>query len=69
MEAFRKSLRLLILQRKEQFPRTIRLFNPHMLDINLSGFIRQFDLYLAAFSTQPQENLFPIIQNHYIVIR
>lgn len=69
MEALGETTRLLSFCCEEQLARLFRLFHSQMLNVNLSRFVGEFDLYLRTASTQPQEYLFAIVQNHDIVVR
>jgi len=68
VEALGKPARLLVLHREEEFPRPLRLLNPHVLDVHLGGLVGQLHLHLAATRPHPQEDVLAVVQDHYVVV-
>jgi len=68
MEAFGETSRFLVLHGEEEFARPFRLFDSHVLYINLGRFICQLDLNLTATWSHPEKDMFPIIEYHDIII-
>lgn len=69
VEALDEPLGLFVLQRQEELSRPFRLFDAHVLDVDLCGFVGQLDLDLAAARSQPQEHLLAVVQDHDVVVR